>query len=196
VKLAIGISGTPGTGKTAVGQLVAQQTSATFLDLSQVVKDQKLFEGRDHTRDTFIADLEALQQHILHVVSQSKEKYVIVGHFVDELSDEIFQAIIILRCDPFVLIQRLRERQWPETKIVENLQAEILGECTAQSLSRHPPDKLFEINTSDHTTEETAKIIGSILAGHGVEYSAGEISWLHTMDPKILHLIMEENRLP
>lgn len=193
---AIAISGTPGTGKTAIGLLLANQLKFQFIDLSQIIKEQELIVGTDLTRETLVADPTALREHILQILNQSTEQLVVVGHFVDELQDELLEAIIVLRCNPLILAQRLRERQWSDAKILENLQAEILGDCTAQSLSRHPKHKIFEVDTSTRTIQESVDTIKAILSDKKTEFLVGKISWLRTMEPKLLHQIMEENQLP
>ena len=192
----IAISGTPGTGKTGVGQLLVKRINATLIELSHLAKEHQLLLGEDVKRETLIADTEKLQHYLANLIRESPKTHVIVGHFADEVPEEILEFLVVLRCNPITLTQRLRNRQWSQSKILENVQAEILGECTMQALLRHKREKVFEIDTTEATLEEAADAIEAIQTGTGHEYTVGRISWLSTLNPRIIHEIMEENTLP
>jgi adenylate kinase len=196
VSSVIAISGTPGTGKTGVGQLLARHLNATLIELSHLAKEQQLLMGEDADRETLIADTKKLQRYLDNLISDSPENYVIVGHFADEVPEELLEFLVVLRCNPITLTQRLRTRQWSQSKILENVQAEILGECTMQALLRHKREKVFEIDTTEAPLEEVVEAITIIQTGARNEYSVGRISWLSTLDPRTIHEIMEENTLP
>ncbi|MFW9983227.1 MAG: adenylate kinase family protein [Candidatus Odinarchaeota archaeon] len=192
----IAISGTPGTGKTGVGQLLVKRLNATLIELSNLVKEQQLLLGEDVKRETLIADTEKLQHYLVNLIRESPKTYVIVGHFADEVPKELLEFLVVLRCNPITLTQRLRNRQWSQSKILENVQAEILGECTMQALLRHKREKVFEIDTTESTLEEVVDAIEVIQISSSHEYTVGRISWLSTLDPRTIHEIMEENTLP
>ncbi|MFW9830913.1 MAG: adenylate kinase family protein [Candidatus Thorarchaeota archaeon] len=192
----IAISGTPGTGKTVVAKLLSQELGISFIEMTHLIETQHLHSGRDPERGSLIADIGKLQQHLVEQYHNAAERIIIVGHFADEVPETILEILVVLRCHPLTLIDRLRTRNWPEEKIVENIQAEILGECTAQGFARHTHNKIFEVDTTVATAEEVAKSIKAIITGKGQQYVAGKISWLQVIDPQILHHIMEKNSLP
>lgn len=192
----LAISGTPGTGKTEVGQLLAKRLNAQILELSDLAKQKQLLLGRDQERDTFIVDVDQLRHFLVDLARKADERYIVVGHFADEVPVEFLELIVVLRCNPVVLTQRLLQRGWTHEKILENIQAEILSECTAQAMTRHDSSKVFEIDTTSLTLEEVVEAIEAILSGKGNQFVVGQISWLHTLDPKLLHQIMEERTLP
>ena len=192
----IAISGTPGTGKTAIGTLLAQQLQIEVVELSHVVKEQHFHLGKDLERETLIADIEGLQHYLAKRILQTDDLLIVIGHFADLVPEEFLKVLVVLRCHPVILEQRLSNRQWPSKKIVENLQAEILGECTSQSLANQDYNRIFEIDTTDSTFEEVVANIKKILAGEGDVFTVGKISWLSTLDPQLIHEIMEENKLP
>jgi adenylate kinase len=192
----IALSGTPGTGKSAVGQLLATKLSVECLELNQLVIDHRFYLGEDADRRTLIADVDKLRNHLEKLLDDTRARYVIVGHFADEVPKHRLEVLVILRCNPIILTQRLRKRGWSEEKIIENIQAELLGECTAQALIRHERRQIFEIDTSEKTPPATVIAIENILAGKGNHYAVGQISWLHRLKPQLIHLIMEEKTLP
>ncbi len=192
----IAISGTPGTGKTVVGHLLAMRLGAELLEIGQIVQEQNFHIGKDSDRETFIADIKKLQDYLLQECHEAQKQKIVIGHFADIVPEALLELLIVLRCNPVTLTHRLRERSWSTKKILENIQAEILGECTAQGLSHHGPDKIFEIDTSEITSEETVTAIEAVLAGKGDQYAVGKISWLRTLNPQLIHQIMEEGTLP
>jgi len=196
VPLALALSGTPGTGKSEVSRLLAGQLKAEIVDLSQVVKERGLVLGRDAPRNTLIADSARVEQYLETLLQSAKRRYIVVGHYADVTPDALLQCIIVLRCDPTVLTKRLRERGWSHAKILENVQAEILGVCTAQALERHPIHKTFEIDTSSGTVAQVAASVNSILEGQGAQFAPGRISWLRILDPLLIDRIMEQGQLP
>ena len=58
--------------------------------------------------------------------------------------------VIVLRCNPDVLKERLSTRNWKDAKIHENVSAEILGICTEESYELYG-DNVQEIETCDKT---------------------------------------------
>ncbi len=193
---ALAISGTPGVGKTSTGILLAKRLDVDVLELSRLVEREKLYSRRDEVRATLVADMEALERYLAELFSQTKRTHLVLGHFADIIPDKFLKCLVVLRCHPKILTERLKERQWTHAKILENVQAEILGECTSQALLRHPSEKIFEINVSQHTEEEVADFIEKVFSGQSTEFVPGRISWLQTLNGQVLHRIMEEGRLP
>ena len=50
------ITGTPGTGKTTTAGLVSEASGLKHLNISDMVKAEKLHEGYDQEFDTYILD--------------------------------------------------------------------------------------------------------------------------------------------
>ncbi|MFX1243651.1 MAG: adenylate kinase family protein [Promethearchaeota archaeon] len=192
----IALSGTPGTGKTVIGQLLASDLNAELIELNQIIIQHQFHKGEDPKRRTLIADVQKLQNYLSKQLDSSKKRYIVVGHFADEVPDNLLEVLVVLRCNPLTLTQRLKTRGWSTDKILENIQAEILGECTAQALARHSQHQIFEIDTTTLKPSEVVEVIHKILAGTGRQYSVGEISWLRSLDPNLVHQIMEEKTLP
>lgn len=192
----IAISGTPGTGKSAVGSLLAKQINAEIIELGEVVRKQHLYYGEDPERGSLIANLDSLYDYLVPLFQNGEKLLIVIGHFADLVPEEYLKVLVVLRCHPITLTERLLDRQWPIKKTLENIQAEILGVCTSQGLAQHNQNKIFEIDTTDLSIERVVTIIRQILAGVGDRYMVGKISWLRNLDPQLIHEIMEEGKLP
>ena len=57
----LSLTGTPGTGKTAVAD-VLRERGHRVVDLNRLVKEHDLVLGRDEERETDIADIDAISK--------------------------------------------------------------------------------------------------------------------------------------
>ena len=90
--------------------------------------------------------------------------------------------VIILRCDPFVLKERLDERDYSKEKIMENLEAEALNIIYMEALDNIDKERIFQLDTTDKSAEESAKMINDFMAGNvkveeTYDYSESIMDW-------------------
>ncbi len=181
------ISGTPGCGKTSVARKLSCLIDAEIISLNELaISDNFSFEF-DKERDTYIVDFEIFLPFVLDKIKEIKNqnyKYLIIeSHFSDIISNEYIDFVFILRCDPDELIRRLKEKNYNRKKIMENVQAEILGNCVNYFLQKKINSTLFEIDTTKLSIESVAKIIiGIIVEKKDVDnYYVGKVDWLEKL---------------
>ncbi len=161
----IAISGSPGTGKTAVAELLAKKIGARIVE----VKKLKIRHGYDKERKSKVIDPIILERYVRKI----KENTVIVeGIPAHAIHNRI---AIILRCRPDIMARRLKKRGWPERKIKENVEAEILDEITIEALEANR--NVYEIDTSRISPAKVVLIAQNILNGKGQKYKAGHVDW-------------------
>jgi len=161
------ITGTPGTGKTAVSELLAKNTGTGILKISDFATDD-VTEGAEG--ETRIVNIEKLESKIKGHISG---RAIIEGHLSHLM--RIGDLVVVLRTDPGVLERRLEKKGFDEKKIRENLEAEALDVCLIESLERHK--NTFEIDTTDKRPEEVVGDILKIIDGRGEEFRPGKIDW-------------------
>jgi adenylate kinase len=121
----ISLTGTPGTGKTRLSKILAKRTKFKILYLNKAVKKHKLYSGYDKERKTYIADMRKVTNF---VKKKTKEgNWIIDSHLSHLLSPKIIDKVIVLRCDPKILEERLKRKNWNNKKIQENVEAEMIG---------------------------------------------------------------------
>jgi adenylate kinase len=161
------LTGTPGTGKTTISPLLADKLGCHLVDVNHLVEEKHLYTGVDPEKNYKIVDMEALEDELFQIVSKpdgdsSKGCIIIEGH----LSHYFPRAdlVIVFRTEPKVLENRLQKRDWKESKIRENLEAEALDICTWEAHQIHG-SRVHEVETTKITPEETIDIILDIVNG-------------------------------
>lgn len=175
----IGITGTPGTGKTAVTSLLEQREQYRIIHLNELIREEKLYSEVDSQRDCVVADMDLVEKKVLEIAGDDKSVTIIDSH----LSHHIADYVIVLRTSPEVLRERLARRKYPEEKIEENLEAEALDIILAESVDWCK--KVFELNTTDESMEKTVSSIVKIIKGLEKEnteeleqtYKPGSLDW-------------------
>jgi adenylate kinase len=153
----IGITGTPGTGKTSASALIGG-----VVDLNELIKTEGLYRGIDEARD-----------------SLGSGNLVVEGHLSHHVSD----SAIVLRLAPDELERRLMARGYSGVKISENALAEAVDVILVEAVDWC--DMVYEIDTTGKTVEEVADAIRGILDAidRGIEidgYGPGSVDWLES----------------
>ncbi|MDD1770996.1 MAG: adenylate kinase family protein [Methanomassiliicoccales archaeon] len=164
----LAISGTPGTGKTAVSKVLASR-GMNVVELNLFSREHGLIGALDRKRKTHEVDIRKLDAALL---KERAGDVVLIGHFAHLLTAD---PIIVLRTRPSVLEKRLEGRGYPESKVRENLEAEACDVILIEALDRSK--NVFEIDTTERTPEETADAVEEILAGKRKKYEPGHIDW-------------------
>ena len=155
------ITGTPGTGKTTVTKLLSEEGWVTY-DITSFVKEKSLFLGYDIIRDSLIIDEDRLQEELVRKAENHKI-VILDGHTATLIEDKFVKYCFVLKVDLAILNERLRDRNYSEHKVSENLQAEIMESCLTEAYDAYDTTKIQSVDTTNKTPEEVASLIGSIL---------------------------------
>jgi len=147
----IAITGTPGTGKTAVAKGLAKKLGWELLELNELAEKTRCFCGYDRKRETRIVDVEKLKKEVQKI---AKKNLILESHYAHEIPNDM---TIILRCDIEELRKRMLKKGFPPQKIEENLQAEIFGVCKGEALDLRR--NILEIDTTGKASREVVKEI-------------------------------------
>ena len=63
----IAITGTPGVGKTTVSKVLGEKLGIKVIDITEVVKDYKLYTEKDEDMDSYVIDFEKLENFIKEI---------------------------------------------------------------------------------------------------------------------------------
>ncbi len=182
MKRVLVIVGTPGVGKSSISGLLASRLDGVHVNLGDLVKNEGLRSGLDEKRQTLIADEEKISRRIQEIIEQSKGYVVVEGHFAVHVvaAGDAFLAFV-LRRNPDELQETLRARGFIESKIAENVAAEILDVCLFDAVEAYGEGKVCEIDTSRKTIEDVVDEIVSILEGLK-RCRVGVVDWLTALE--------------
>jgi adenylate kinase len=159
-----GITGTPGTGKSMVGEALAAR-GHMVVHLTSTVR--AYVTGVDEDRDTQIIDTDRWAAEFLPVDG------FVEGHFAYLLP---CNQIVVLRCRPDELKKRLFQRKYRKEKIRENADAEALDVCLIETTERFDPSVILELDTTGKDAAFCALQVERFYQGE-IPPTFGSIDW-------------------
>ena len=176
------ISGTPCTGKTTIATELNEYFSSNGFD-SKLIKvndfaiENDLVLGEDPDKFYKVIDIDKLNESLNKEIdiSKSKNQILIVEGHLSHLCEGA-DKMIILRLKPSSLEERLKERDYSESKINENLEAEALAVCSAEAYEIYG-EKTNEIDVTDKSIEEIRDMMIDILCDN-LECPIGNIDFM------------------
>ncbi len=113
------ITGVPGSGKTTLAKALAKKLRVEYIDLNAISMKHAV---KKKVGKEFEINLKKLQR-VVRKITREKENFVLEGHLACEIKIPC-GLIVILRCNPLVLIKRLKKRRYSRKKIIDNALAE------------------------------------------------------------------------
>ncbi len=161
---AIIITGTPGTGKTAISSYLNRVHGIPTINLGELCIQHNLILEEDSLRDTKVIDETKLILKLTEILMASVDPLLIVeGHYADIVPNDFIKAAVLLRTDPFILRERLIQRKYSENKILENIQAEILSDCGSFLKEKQLSVPILEYDTSKYEIAQIGEEIYEFL---------------------------------
>ncbi|MFW9967709.1 MAG: adenylate kinase family protein [Candidatus Thorarchaeota archaeon] len=160
---AVLVGGTPGTGKTKIAKMLGTRLSVHVLELGELAEKAGCISAQDKDRDSGIIDEDCLVNAIQDEVADITRQVVIVGHYIDLVPYSSVDQVFILRTHPETLRHRLIARGWSEAKIVENVEAEVIGVCQLDAFESFGEELVHEIDTTDTAPADVVDSIQKLL---------------------------------
>ncbi len=168
MSMRVAITGTPGTGKTTATERLDHEV----VHLNDVIRADGLDTGTDESRESLVADMDAVAAALDE--REKDEIELVESHLAHRLPAD---RVVVLRCHPDELGERLAARGESERTVEENRESEALDVILAEAVESHGLDSVYEIDATERTPEETAAEIERVVAGER-EPSAGTVSFL------------------
>lgn len=164
VTMMVGLTGVPGSGKTTVADIL-EERGIRVIRINDTITPYIL--GEDPDRDTKIIN-EELWADEFQIIDG-----VVEGHLAHLLPCD---RIIILRCNPDIIIDRLIRRGYSSEKAKENALAEALDTVLIESLESFDPEVIYEFETTDIDSTVVADYVQDVLMDRGTP-SYGHCDW-------------------
>ena len=185
----IALTGTPGTGKTTVCEVIKEHSQYkkqySIIDVNKLVLDEKLYTGKDEARDTYEADMDKLEERVKQEIENicNGLDVIMEGHLSHHLPAD---AVIVLRAHPVALRKRLGKRKnYSFQKVKENADAEALDVILVEATERNM--NVFEIDTTNMNLLAVVKSVISIIEAlrqgkTPVGFMPGKINWIEQVE--------------
>lgn len=126
--MVICVTGTPGTGKTTYSKKLAKKLKYKYVDVSKIIKEEKLYEEYDRKNKEYVVDEKKLSKFLLELTKVDKE-LVIDSHLSHYLKAKNVEKVIVMKCELKELKKRLDKRKYNKQKIQDNMDSEIFDIC-------------------------------------------------------------------
>ncbi|RDW61921.1 uncharacterized protein DSM5745_10593 [Aspergillus mulundensis] len=141
-------SRTPGVGKTVHCEQLAQDTGLRHLSINRIAKDRGCYDTYDEELKTWVVDEDKLLDAIEDEVLQGG--FLIDWHACDLFPKSWIDLVVVLRCpSTSTLYDRLNSRGYHETKLQENLDAEIFGVLIEEAREGFDEEIVVELSSEE-----------------------------------------------
>lgn len=154
----IAVSGTPGVGKTELCA-VLERSGLAVLSLRDLAQSLDCLGAEDPDDGASPIDIHALAD----AWEFNGDKSTALDGHLSHLMD--VDGIILLRCAPLILKQRLSERGYGEGKIRSNVEWEMTSGHWSELMEFEVEIPILEVDTTSQSAEEVAAIVMAWLNG-------------------------------
>lgn len=152
----IGITGTPGVGKTSVSKQLGAHYKLKILNEKEFSLKEGIGEF-DVEENELVVELEKLEEKLNQMLGK-EDNVLIEGHMLCEIQVN-FDYLIVLRCHPEILESRLEAKGYKAEKIQDNVFCEGIDYCRKHAKRNYPDEKIIEIMNGKSIKETTNSIV-------------------------------------
>lgn len=127
------ITGTPGTGKTSLAQILSKELGFKTIKVKKMIEEKNLCEAYDRENQCKIVDLKKLKPLLVKKIKESKEDLVIESHLSHHIPKQYVDLCLVTKTEIKTLHHRLKKRDYSKNKIRDNLDAEIFDLCLTEA---------------------------------------------------------------
>jgi len=126
----LAVTGVPCCGKTTLCGKLGDFLGYRVVDLNKIISERGLWDSVDKGRDTRVVDVRKLKRRVSKLIVGDTILDGLLSHYLKPTH------VLVLRCDPRVLRERMLRRGYSLAKVMENLEAEYKGVILYESLKR------------------------------------------------------------
>lgn len=161
------LGGTPGVGKSTIGARVAE-----LLGLEAI-------EVRSLAGGSVEVDLRSLSARCGAVMRRASRPSLLITHIIFKPRGVDVKKAVVLRKDPLLLYEELKARGYDESKVLENVEAELIGTVYYDAVTLFGEEKVCQIDVTEVTADETCwRVIRCLECVHDTDY----VDWMGKLE--------------
>ena len=141
--MAIIVTGNPATGKTTIAKKIAKQKNLKYIDVNELIKENKLYSYYNEKDKSYVVDVKKLNKFLINLIKKNK-KVVLDSHLTHYLPVKYVDECIVTKCNLKELKKRLEKRKYSKEKIKNNLDCEIFDVCRIEALENKHKVKVVD----------------------------------------------------
>lgn len=141
------ITGTPGTGKSQLSEVLSQKLNMRWLDVSGVAARFDCLEEYDPIYDTGILNEDKLIDVMEIMVAKGGN--IVDYHSVEFFPERWFDAVFVLRAHSIVLYDRLTSRGYSGRKLRDNMDCEVFQTVLEEAMASYKKEIIHELMSND-----------------------------------------------
>lgn len=131
--------------------LFKERIGVTHLNVGELIKQNKCYDGRDDDLDTNILDEDKLldiMEAMLEAAADEGVGVVVDYHSCELFPERWFDLVLVLRAKTEVLFDRLTSRGYSERKRSENMECEIMQVLLDEAYSSYAREIVHEVQSN------------------------------------------------
>jgi len=177
---AIMVLGVAGVGKTSFGKTLSTHLDALFIDVPELVAERKLYTAYDPETQAYIIDLRKLS---IAVGAELRGRFgVVASIYAFKPRDVEVKWAVVLRMKPTKLIEILKKRGYPVSKIRENASAELVDQPLIEAIRKFGESKVIQVDVTKADLEKMAKRTAERIRSGNVRALNQRIDWIGELE--------------
>lgn len=156
----IAISGTPGSGKTTIANLL-KKGDREVINIGEFASQNGCVSSYDEMNKCDVIDGDLVIEKLREYLKGKTHTIIVESHLADLVPEEYLDRCYVLEVQISDLVERLKERGYSEKKIADNKLSELMRDCYMYSLDAFGEERVEVIKPS--SIEEIVRIIEDYL---------------------------------